>query len=166
MTGHLEDARAQAIAFGAEAPGEHLGSCPDCAALVEGYRGIGRALAMLGRPPLPPGFAEGVAARIESRRRSRRAGAAVAALCLSVALGGLLWTAPSAATVGLLCGLVRPLATAVLGALLFSRVAGSVLGALSGALGVGPLLALGLAPLVGSLALHRLAQPPLERSRP
>jgi len=100
ISGHLTDAMAQRLLDGlldpdADAGAEaHAAGCPECAALVESYRLLARALDQLEVPDLPADFTASVLERLDrleaARARERRFALAVLASLLAVGAGALL----------------------------------------------------------------------------
>jgi anti-sigma factor RsiW len=102
-SGHLTDGQAQRLLDEALRAGEasevnaHAAACRRCAALVDSFRELSRALDRLPGPDLPDDFTAGVLQRVDRRERiaarERRTavavlGAALAAMLLAVLLGG------------------------------------------------------------------------------
>ncbi|MHB1847125.1 MAG: hypothetical protein ACYCWW_20060 [Deltaproteobacteria bacterium] len=156
---HLTDEQAQDAAFATAQP-PHLRACGACTELVAGYRGLGRSLAALERPPLPEGFAAGVLARIEARAEARRSeqrrDAALGAASLAVAALCCLWVAP--------LGWAGRAATALSDALVSGVVVGDALAAVLRALGPYPSLVASASTLLALVCLHHLAVTPTPRS--
>jgi hypothetical protein len=150
----FDDVRAQELALSSAGRDEasHLAACAACRERVEGYRALGLSLAALRSPAPPPGFAEGVLARIEARRH-------VAAGELRLALWGALLLAPAMlVSLGSLWVAARSVGD---GASLLSGGAALVRALASVASALAPLqalLALGCAALCLPLlwAIHRL----------
>jgi anti-sigma factor RsiW len=103
MTAHLDELQAQRLAEGSlpaaeeRAAAGHAAACPACAALAESHRALLSALNGLSLPEVPPGFTEGVLARVDERARAaardRRAAlgvglAALLALAAALIAGG------------------------------------------------------------------------------